>query len=53
MSGLPRFRALHAKGNTPTFCVVSYYQHTVATMLLELFGLKEEEEGSDLPSLRV
>jgi hypothetical protein len=27
--------------------------HTVATTLLELFGLEEEEEGSDLPSLRV
>jgi hypothetical protein len=26
---------------------------TVVTMLLELFGLEEEEEGSDLPSLRV
>jgi hypothetical protein len=25
----------------------------VVTMLLELFGLEEEEEGSDLPSLRV
>jgi hypothetical protein len=25
----------------------------VATTLLELFGLEEEEEGSDLPSLRV
>jgi hypothetical protein len=25
----------------------------VATRLLELFGLEEEEEGSDLPSLRV
>jgi hypothetical protein len=26
---------------------------TEVTMLLELFGLEEEEEGSDLPSLRV
>jgi hypothetical protein len=26
---------------------------TVVTMLLELFGLEEEEGGSDLPSLRV
>jgi hypothetical protein len=25
----------------------------VATRLLKLFGLEEEEEGSDLPSLRV
>jgi hypothetical protein len=53
-SGLPRFRALHAGGNTPTSCFVSYSQHTVATMLLELFGLEEEEEeGSDPHSLRV
>jgi hypothetical protein len=50
---LPRFRALHAGGNTPTSCLVSYSQHTVATRLLELFGLEVEEEGSDLPSLRV
>jgi hypothetical protein len=49
---LPRFRAFHSGGNTPTSCLVSYSQHTVATRLLELFGL-EEEEGSDLPSLRV
>jgi hypothetical protein len=39
--------------NTPTSCLVSYYLHMVATTLLELFGLEEEEEGSDLPSLRV
>jgi hypothetical protein len=50
---LPRFRALHSGGNTPTSCLVSYSQHTVATRLLELFGLEVEEEGSDLPSLRV
>jgi hypothetical protein len=52
-SGLPRFRAHHYGGNTPTSCLVSYSQHTVATRLLELFGLQEEEEGSDLSSLRV
>jgi hypothetical protein len=52
-NNLPRFRALHAGGNTPTSCLVSYSQHTVATSLLELFGLEVEEEGSDLPSLRV
>jgi hypothetical protein len=52
-SGLSRFRALHTGGNTPTSCLVSYSQHTVATMLLELFSLEEKEEGSDLPSLRV
>jgi hypothetical protein len=27
---LPRFRALHSGGNTPTSCLVSYSQHTVA-----------------------
>jgi hypothetical protein len=52
-SSLPRFRALHAGGNTPTSFLVSYYRHTVATTLLELFGLEKEEEGSDIPSLRV
>jgi hypothetical protein len=50
---LPRFRALHSGGNTPTSFLVSYSQHMVATRLLELFGLEEEEEVSDLPSLRV
>jgi hypothetical protein len=35
--GLPRFTALHTEGNTPTSCLV-------VTMLLELFGLEEEEE---------
>jgi hypothetical protein len=41
--GLPRFRALHAGGKTPTsylLCIIS----TEVTMLLELFGLEEEEE---------
>jgi hypothetical protein len=27
---LPKFRALHSGGNTPTSCLVSYCQHTVA-----------------------
>jgi hypothetical protein len=27
---LPRFRALHSGGNTPTSCLVSYSRHTVA-----------------------
>jgi hypothetical protein len=49
---LPRFRALHSGGNTPTSCLVSYSQHTVATRLLEMYCLEVEEE-SDLPSLRV
>jgi hypothetical protein len=52
-SDLPRFRAIHAGGKTPTSCLVSYSQHTVATRLLELFGLEKEEDRSDLPSLRV
>jgi hypothetical protein len=52
-SNLPRFRALHVGGKTPTSFLVSYSQHTVATRLLELFGLEEEEDRSDLPSLRV
>jgi hypothetical protein len=50
---LPRFRALHSGGNTPTSCLVSYSQHTVATRLLELYCLEVEEEEFDLPSLRV
>jgi hypothetical protein len=50
---LPRFRALHSEGNTPTSCLVSYSQHTVATRLLELYCLEVEEEEFDLPSLRV
>jgi hypothetical protein len=50
---LPRFRALYSKGNTPTSCLFSYSQHTVATRLLELYCLEVEEEEFDLPSLRV
>jgi hypothetical protein len=50
---LPRFRALHSGGNTPTSCLVSYSQHMVATRLLELYCLEVEEEEFDLPSLRV
>jgi hypothetical protein len=50
--GLPKFRALHAGGNTilPALFLIIF---TVVTTLLELFGPEEEEEGSDLPSLRV
>jgi hypothetical protein len=33
---LPRFRALHARGKTPTSCLLSI-SFTVVTMLLELF----------------
>jgi hypothetical protein len=44
---LPRFRALHVRGKTPTSCLLSII-FTVVTILLELFGLEEEEEdGSD------
>jgi hypothetical protein len=41
--GLPRFRALHAGGKTPTSCLLCIIS-TVVTMLLEQFGLEEEEE---------
>jgi hypothetical protein len=41
--GLPRFRALHTGGKTPTSCLLHIIS-TVITMLLELFGLEEEEE---------
>jgi hypothetical protein len=38
------FRAHLAGGNTPTSCLVLYYEHTVATMVLvELCCLEEEE----------
>jgi hypothetical protein len=40
-------------GKTPTSCLLSII-FTVVTTLLELFGLEEEEQdGSDLPRLRV
>jgi hypothetical protein len=38
---------------TPLLPAVFLIIFTVVTMLLELFRLEEEEEGSDLPSLRV
>jgi hypothetical protein len=41
--GLPKFRALHAGGKTPTSCLLCIIS-TMVTMLLELFGLEEEEE---------
>jgi hypothetical protein len=41
--GLPRFRALHAGGKTPTSCLL-FIISIVVTMLLELFGLEEEQE---------
>jgi hypothetical protein len=38
---------------TPLLPALFLIIFTVFTMLLELFGLEEKEEGSDLPSLRV
>jgi hypothetical protein len=41
---IARFRAHLAGGNTPTSCLVLYYEHTGTTMvLLELCCLEEEE----------
>jgi hypothetical protein len=45
---LPRFRALHAGGKTPTSCLLSII-FIVVTTLLELFGLEEEEEDRSDP----
>jgi hypothetical protein len=44
---LHRFRAILAGGKTPTSCLSLYYQHMVATMLLELCCLEEEEDEID------
>jgi hypothetical protein len=41
--GLPRFKALPDGGKTPTSCLLRINSIGV-TMLLELFGLEEEEE---------
>jgi hypothetical protein len=41
---VPMFRALLAGGKTPTSCLVLYYEHMMATIvLLELCCLEEEE----------
>jgi hypothetical protein len=50
--GLPRFRALHAGGNTPTSCLVSYYLHSGynAPRVVRSRGGRRR---SDPPSLRV
>jgi hypothetical protein len=37
----------------PLLAALFLISSTLVTMLLELFGLEEEEEGSDLPSVRV
>jgi hypothetical protein len=42
--GLPRFRALRGGGETPTSCLLRIDWTVSITMLLELFGLEEEEE---------
>jgi hypothetical protein len=42
--GLPRFRALLGGGKTPTSCPLHIISTVAITVLLELFGLEEEEE---------
>jgi hypothetical protein len=42
--GLPRFRALPNGGKTPTSCLLRIILTAANTVLLELFGLEEEEE---------
>jgi hypothetical protein len=42
--GLPRFRALPVGGKAPTSCLLRIIWTVVITVLLELFGLEEEEE---------
>jgi hypothetical protein len=50
--GLPRFRALHTRGKTPTSCLVSYYLHSGynAPRAIRSRGGRRR---SDLSSLRV
>jgi hypothetical protein len=50
---LPRFRAFHSGGNTPTSCLVFILSTRWLTRLLELYCLEVEEDEFDLPSLRV
>jgi hypothetical protein len=42
--GLPRFRALPGRGKAPTSCLLRIIWTVLITVLLELFGLEEEEE---------
>jgi hypothetical protein len=42
--GLPRFRALPGGGKTPTSCLLRIISTVAIIVLLELFGLEEEEE---------
>jgi hypothetical protein len=50
---LPRFRALHSGGNTPTSCLVFILNTRWLTRLLELYCLEVEEEEFHLSSLKV
>jgi hypothetical protein len=50
---VPRFRALHTGGKTPTSCLSLILSTLWLTVLLELSCLEEEEEGFDPPTLRV
>jgi hypothetical protein len=45
---LPRFRALHAGGKTPTSCLLSI-SFTVVTVLLELFVQRRKKEEDSIP----
>jgi hypothetical protein len=45
---LPRFRALHAGGKTPTSCLLSI-SFRVVTMLLELFVYRRKKEKDSIP----
>jgi hypothetical protein len=42
--GLPRFRALPGGGKAPTSCLLHIMRTVSITVLLELFGLEEEED---------
>jgi hypothetical protein len=42
--GLPRFRALPGEGKAPTSCLLRIMRTVSITVLLELFGLEEEED---------
>jgi hypothetical protein len=50
--GLPRFRALHAGGKTPTSCLVSYYLHSGYNAPRAVRS-REGRRRSDLSRLRV
>jgi hypothetical protein len=50
--GLPRFRALHAEGKTPTSCLVSYYLDSGYNAHRAVRS-RGGRRRLDLPSLRV